>query len=104
MDNIMSMLPFFVVIAIALVVIVTELIKRLDTKGRLKGYRVYIPLVLSLITAHLLKMGSFFTAGQMWFWWAVIFSFSIFGYEAILHKVQKALSNDAAPVHGSDIR
>jgi len=97
MDNIMSLLPFFIVIAVMLVVIFTELIKRLDRKGRLKGYRVYIPLALSFATAYLLKRGNFFTTPQLWFWWAVIFGFSVFGYEAILRKLQTALSSgDAA--------
>ena len=92
MDNFISLMPFFIVISIALVVVLTELIKLLDVKGRLKGYRVYIPLVLSFIIVFLLKTGSFCTAAQMWFWWAVIFGFSVFGYEAILKKIQNALS------------
>jgi CDP-diglyceride synthetase len=94
MDKIMTLLPFFILIAIALTVIFTELIKRLDRKGRLKGYRVYIPLVLSFTTAYLLKRGNFFVTEQMWFWWAVIFGFSVFGYEAVLRKIQNALGTD----------
>jgi hypothetical protein len=93
MDNLMNLLPFFIVIAIALVVVFTELVKRLDKKDRLKGYRVYVPLVLSLGAAFLLKIGNFFVSAQMWFWWAVIFGFSVFAYEAILNKVKKALGN-----------
>ena len=89
----MNLLPFFIVIAIVLVVILTEIIKLLDVKDRFKGYRVYIPLVLSFGTAFLLKMGNFFIAGQIWFWWAVIFGFSVFGYEAILRKIQNVLKN-----------
>jgi hypothetical protein len=58
----------------------TELIKRLDKKDRLKGYRVYIPLVLSMGAAGLLRIGNFFVPEQMWFWWAVIFGFSVFAY------------------------
>jgi len=91
MNNIMNLLPVFIIIAIAMVVIFTELIKRLDRKGWLKGYRVYIPLVLSFITVYLLKVGNFFVTEQMFFWWAVIFGFSIFGYEAILRKIQDAI-------------
>ncbi|MCL1813404.1 MAG: hypothetical protein FWG29_07765 [Treponema sp.] len=93
MNNVMNLLPFFIAIAIALVVIFTELIKRIDKKNRLKGYRVYIPLVLSFILTMLLELGNFFAASQSWFWWAVIFGFSIFGYEAILSKINKALKN-----------
>ena len=93
MDNIMNLFPFFIAIAIALVVIFTELIKKIDKKNKLKGFRIYVPLVLSFSTAWLLRIGSFFTAGQVWFWWAVIFAFSIFGYEAILRKVANALGH-----------
>jgi len=95
MDNILNLLPFFIVIAVAVVVIFTELIKLLDKKDRLTGYRVYIPLVLSFGAANLLKIGNFFVTPQMWFWWAVIFGFSIFGYEAILRKIQHALGRDS---------
>jgi hypothetical protein len=94
MDNIVNLLPFFIAIAIALVVIFTELVKKLDKKDRLKGYRVYIPLVFSLGSAFLLKVGNFFVSGQMWFWWAVIFGFSVFGYEAVLSKVSGALGKN----------
>ena len=93
MNNIVNLLPFFIVIAIALVVILTEMIKLLDVKDWLKGYRVYIPLVLSFGTAYLLKIGNFFAIGLIWFWWAVIFGFSVFGYEAILRKIQNVLKN-----------
>jgi CDP-diglyceride synthetase len=94
MNNIMNLLPFFIAIAIAMVVIFTELIKRIDKKGRLKGCRVYMPLVLSFVTAYLLRLGNFYVTEQMWFWWAVIFGFSIFGYEAILSKIQNALGTE----------
>ena len=94
MNNILNLLPVFIIIAIVLVVMLTECIKRLDKKSRLKGCRVYIPLALSFVTAYLLKRGNFFVTEQMWFWWAVIFGFSIFGYEAILGKIISALGND----------
>ena len=94
MDNVLNLLPFFIITAIALVVIFTELVKKLDRKGMLKGYRVYVPAVLSFGTAYLLKIGNFFVTEQMWFWWAVIFGFSIFGYEAVLRKVSVALGRN----------
>ena len=94
MDNVMTLLPFFIILAIAVVVIFTELIKKLDKKDRLKGYRVYVPLVVSFVTSYLLKVGNFFVTGQMWFWWAVIFGFSIFGYEAILRKIAAAMGKE----------
>jgi len=103
MDNIVNLLPFFIVIAIAVVVIFTELIKLLDKKDRLKGYRVYIPLALSFGASYLLKIGNFFVTPQMWFWWAVIFGFSIFGYEAILRKIQNTLGHNGNSVSSNVI-
>jgi amino acid transporter len=90
-----NILPVFIVIAIALVIVFTELFKRLDRKNRLKGYRVWIPAVLSCGVAFLLGIGKFFTEpGQVWFWWAVIFAFSTFAYEAVLKKITAALGSD----------
>jgi hypothetical protein len=86
----MGLLPFFIPVAVALVVVFTELVKKLDRKDRLKGYRVYVPLVLSFGAAGLLRIGNFFVPEQMWFWWAVIFGFSVFAYEAVLKKISAA--------------
>jgi Na+-translocating ferredoxin:NAD+ oxidoreductase RnfA subunit len=90
--DVLSLLPVFIMVSIALVVMFTELIKRLDKKDRLKGYRVYIPLVLSFGAAALLRIGNFFVSEQMWFWWAVIFGFSVFAYEAVLKKLESAFT------------
>ena len=92
--DILSFLPVFVLTAIALVVVFTELIKKLDKKDRLKGYRVYIPLVLSFGTSWLLRIGNLFVPEQMWFWWAVIFGFSVFAYEAVLKKLESAFNKN----------
>jgi cyanate permease len=92
--DVLSLLPVFILVSIALVVVFTELIKRLDKKDRLKGYRVYIPLALSLGVAGLLRIGNFFVPGQMWFWWAVIFGFSVFAYEAVLKKLESAFGKN----------
>ncbi|WP_256254747.1 hypothetical protein [Treponema phagedenis] len=43
MFELMNFLPVFVLIAVLLTVIFTELIKKLDVKDKLKGYRVWIP-------------------------------------------------------------
>jgi hypothetical protein len=87
-------LPAFIAVAIVLVVFLTEIVKRLDKKDRLKGYRVYVPLALSFGTAGLLRIGNFFAPEQMWFWWAVIFGFSVFAFEAILKKIKAALDGE----------
>jgi len=91
MENI---LPVSVLIAIALVIVFAELIKKLDRKNRLKGYRVWIPAVLSCGIAFLLRLGNFFQPQQVWFWWAVIFAFSVFAYEAVLKKITTALGEN----------
>jgi hypothetical protein len=92
--EILNLLPVFILVAIAAVVVFTELIKRLDKKDKLKGYRVYIPFALSFGEAGLLRIGNFFVTKQMWFWWAVIFGFSVFFFEAILKKVKAAFNKD----------
>ncbi|MDR1176388.1 MAG: hypothetical protein LBK83_13080 [Treponema sp.] len=93
-----NLFPAFIVIAILLVVALTEIVKRLDKKDRLKGYRVYLPLAFSFGAAALLRIGGFFAPQQMWFWWAAIFGFSVFAFEAILKKITTALgSRDQAP-------
>ena len=91
-----NILPVFIVIAIALVIIFTELIKRIDRKNRMKGYRVWVPALLSCGVVWLLRLGDFFQPQQVWFWWAVIFAVSIFAYEAVLKKITAALGVDDA--------
>ena len=87
-------LPAAVVTAIILTVVLTEIIKLADRKDRLRGYRIYVPAVLSGAEAALLAFGEFFTWRQVPFWWAVIFAVSVFGYEAIYRKVKKWLGTD----------
>ena len=94
MENFLNLLPFFVAIAIALVVIFTELIKKLDKNSWLKGYRIYIPMVLSFVFAFFLKIGNFFATEQFLFWWVTIFGISIFGYETILRKILNAIGSN----------
>jgi hypothetical protein len=94
MINFANLFPAFILLAIALVVVGTELLKKLDAGNRLKGYRVYLPLLLSAVTAFLLNIGNFFVTEQFWFWWAVIFGFSVFAYEAVLKKISDALGKN----------
>jgi hypothetical protein len=88
-----NLLPVFALLAVALTVVLTEMVKKLDAKDRLKGYRVYVPLVVSCGLAWLLRVGEFFPAPQVWFWWAAIFAVSVFFFEAILKKIGSALGN-----------
>jgi len=90
-----NIFPAFIIMAIVLVIILTELIKKLDKKNKMKGYRVWIPMVLSAGASALLLLGNFFNPpGQFWFWWAVIFALSVFGFEAILKKIKAALGDE----------
>ena len=60
-------------VAIVLTVIFTELIKKLDKNDRLKGYRVWIPAILSLVFSAVMAFGEFFILQQIPFYAAVIF-------------------------------
>lgn len=84
-----NMLPAFAILAVVLVIIMTELIKKLDKKNFLKGRRVWVPALLSGAIAALMGYGKFYDTHQIWFWWAVIFALSVFGYEAILKKIHE---------------
>jgi apolipoprotein N-acyltransferase len=92
-----NLFPAFIIIAVVLVVVLTEIVKRLDRKDTLKGYRVYLPLVFSFGAAGLLRIGNFFVSEQMWFWWAAIFGFSVFAFEAILKKITAVLDGRDKP-------
>ena len=83
-----KLLPAAVIVAIILTVILTEIIKKADKKDWLKGYRIYIPAVLSGAESALLAFGDFFIWKQVPFYWAVIFAVSVFGYEAIYRKIK----------------
>ena len=90
MGSLIGFLPLFVVIAVLLTVIFTELVKKLDKKDRLTGYRVWIPALFSAFFAFLLWHGAFFAPREVWFWWATIFGISVFFYEDILKKLKEA--------------
>ena len=89
-----KLLPAAVIVAIILTVILTEIIKRADTKDKLKGYRIYIPALLSGAESAVLAFGEFFTWRQTPFYWAVIFAVSVFGYEAIYRKIKSWVGID----------
>ena len=89
-----KLLPAAVIVAIILTVILTEIIKKADRKDKLKGYRIYIPAILSVLESVVLAFGEFFTWRQTPFYWAVIFAVSVFGYEAIYRKVKSWIGID----------
>ena len=67
MGSLIGFLPLFVVIAVMLTVIFTELVKKLDKKDRLTGYRVWIPALFSAFFAFLLWHGAFLLHGKFGF-------------------------------------
>ena len=81
-------------VAIVLTVIFTELIKKLDKNDRLKGYRVWIPAILSLVFSAVMAFGEFFILQQVPFYAAVIFGVSVFCYEAILKRFKSTSENE----------
>lgn len=89
-----KLLPAAVIAAIILTVMLTEIIKKADTKDRLKGYRIYVPAILSGLESAALAFGEFFAWRQIPFYWAVIFAVSVFGYEAIYRKIRDWLGID----------
>ena len=92
MGSITSFLPIFVLVAVFLTVVFTELIKKLDKKNRLKGYRVWVPVLFSAFFSFLLWHGAFFAPREVWFWWAAIFGISSFFYETILRKIKESIN------------
>lgn len=92
--DISKLLPVAVIVAIILTVIFTEIIKKADSKDKLKGYRIYIPAILSGLESVVLAFGEFFTWRQTPFYWAVIFAVSVFGYEAIYRKIKTWIGID----------
>lgn len=91
MASLIQFLPFFFIMTVVLTVIFSELVKRLDKRDNLKGYRVWVPLLFSAFFAFLLWKGAFFAPREVWFWWAAIFGVSVFGYEVILKNLQKLI-------------
>lgn len=90
-------------VAIVLTVIFTELIKKLDKNDRLKGYRVWIPAILSLVFSAVMAFGEFFILQQVPFYAAVIFGVSVFCYEAILKRFRSDSGNDRRDYDAGEI-
>ena len=89
-----KLLPAAVIVAIIITVVLTEIIKKADKKDKLKGYRIYIPAILSGFESAVLAFGEFFIWKQVPFYWAVIFAVSVFDYEAIYRKIKAYMGID----------
>ncbi len=94
MNNLIGFLPLFIIIAVLLTVIFTELVKKLDKNDKLKNYRAWVPVLFSAFFAFLLWHGAFFAPREVWFWWAAIFGISVFFYETILKKIKEAFDEN----------
>ncbi|WP_147615098.1 hypothetical protein [Treponema pectinovorum] len=92
--DLQQFLPAAVIVAIILTVLLTEIVKKADKKDKLKGYRIYVPALLSGLESASLAFGEFFTWKQAPFYWAVIFAVSVFGYEAIYRKIKAWIGVD----------
>ena len=90
----LNLFPAVIVIAIFAVVCLTELVKKWDSKGRLKGYYVFLPAFFSAGLSVLLGYGKFFDRHQIFFWWAVIFALSVFSYESVLKRLHRLFESD----------
>lgn len=83
-----NFLQSFIVISIVLTVTFSELLKKLDKNDKLKGYRVFFPAFWSVVFTIALVVGKFILVNETPFYWAVIFGFSVFFYEAIVKHVK----------------
>lgn len=82
-----------VILSIVLTVLFSELFKKLDKKDKLKGYRVYLPLILSALFTFFLWLAEVITLKQAPLYWFAIFGISVFGYEAIVKKFEEKIEN-----------
>ncbi len=90
-----------VLLAIVLVVFLTEILKKADKKNILKGKKVFFPLTLSLVFSGLLALGKFYTLLQAPFYAAVIFTLSVTFFETILKKFNLEKSNETGSEAGT---
>ncbi len=83
-----------VIVAIIFVVLLTEQIKKLDKNNKLRGKKVFIPLLLSCLFSLALGIGDFFPLKQVFFYGAAIFTVSVTYYETILKKTKLDNNHD----------
>jgi len=98
MELVINILPGYIAVSVVVVIVITMVIKSLDTKKRLKGSKlvVLIPFLLSGGMAWLARIGKFFEhTAQVWFWWVSIFGLSILLYETVVKKfnIDESLNN-----------
>lgn len=79
------------VISMFCTVMFTEIVKKIDTKDILKGYKVWLPLLISCGFSVAIKFVMKVDWLYMIFIESSLFGFSVFGYEVVLKSVNRIL-------------
>lgn len=96
MEYLMENLKLFIVlftVSIFCTVMFSEIVKKLDSKNYLKGYRVYLPLLFSSGFSVALKFIMKIEWMMFPFLEGCLFGFSVFGYEVVLKSINKIIEN-----------
>ena len=94
MDYLMDNLKFFSILCVVSVfctVMFTEIVKKFDKNDRLKGYKVWLPLIFSSGFSVALKY--IFKIDWLIFPFVIscVFGFSVFGYEVVLKSINRII-------------
>ena len=92
MEYLLSNLKLFgilFVISVFCTVMFTEIVKKMDTKNILKGYKVWLPLLFSCGFSVAIKFVMKVDWLFMIFIESSLFGFSVFGYEVILKSINR---------------
>lgn len=79
------------VVSMFCTVMFTEIVKKIDTKDVLKGYKVWLPLLISCGFSVAIKFVMKVDWLYMIFIESSLFGFSVFGYEVVLKSVNRIL-------------
>ena len=94
MEFLLSNLKLFVILFIVSIfctVMFTEIIKKIDVKDKLKGYKVWLPLLFSCGFSVALKFVLKIDWIYIVFVESSLFGFSVFGYEVVLKSINKLI-------------
>lgn len=94
MEYLLSNLKLFgilFVVSIFCTVMFTEIVKKLDKNDKLKGYKVWLPLLFSFGFSIALKFVMKIDWIYMIFVESSMFGFSVFGYEVILKSINRII-------------
>lgn len=92
MEYLLSNIKLFCILFIVSVfctVMFTEIVKKIDTKDVLKGYKVWLPLLFSCGFSVTIKFIMKVDWLYMIFIEGSLFGFSVFGYEVILKSINR---------------